>query len=305
VLTRPEFGAAGRYEVLPPIHIELLDQWIRILPFGQWGEVAGWFGLACICVLVTVAISQWQKLNWRGFAVFGYLVPASLMLYVVARAVPLRLFIPGRYVEYSFNILLCIFLAACLRLVVERLRLAQYFFPGLFALLVLLGGVRLHGTELFDYSANADLYAFVKSRTSADALVAGPPDLMDNVMTFGHRRAFITEELSHPWIEPYWSTIKKRTYDFFGAYYSDSEELVRIFCRQNGISYIVVREADFSENRRRYFEPFGSYISEFARPGKKFALLNSDVFPDVFRADGIRVIKIDSSHPAAPPEPAP
>ena len=148
--------------------------------------------------------------------------------------------------------------------------------------LTLLGALRLHNVELYDYSAYSPLYSFFDS-TPVDAVVAGHPEVMDNVMTFSRRKAFVTYKLSHPWIEPYWSVIKQRTYDLFDAYYSNSAEEIRNFCKRNGIGYIVVREEDFSEQKIRqgtvYFQPFGSYIAEITRPRAGFAILDTDLFP--------------------------
>jgi hypothetical protein len=120
---------------------------------------------------------------------------------------------------------------------------------------------------------------------------------MDNVVTFSRRKAFVTYKLSHAWIEPYWSVIKARSFDFFRAYYSDNAEEIRAFCKRNGIGYIVVRDEDFSEERLKkgkvYFEPFGTFISELTHSRSGFALLDDGLFPSVFRMQGIRVVKID------------
>ncbi len=76
---------------------------------------------------------------------------------------------------------------------------------------------------------------------------------MDNVITFSRRKAFLTYELSHTWYVSYWNVIKKRTFDFFRAYYAEDPNEIHIFCRKNGINFLVVRDSDFSaENLRQW-----------------------------------------------------
>ena len=292
-----EYTAVGRYEVLRPFHKELIEHWTFILPFHEWGPIAGWCSFAAVVGLAVFAISRPRKNIYPGaFRVFVYLMAASFILYVLSCSIPLKLFIPARYLEYSLTVFYCICLAACLKIVIDHLNLKRIVFPWLFLFLTLLGALRLHNVELFDYSAYSPLYRFFDS-TPVDAVVAGHPEVMDNVMTFSRRKAFVTYKLSHAWIQPYWSVIKQRTYDLFDAYYSNSAEQIRNFCKRNGIGYIVVREEDFSEQRLRegkvYFQPFGSYIAEITRSRAGFAILNTDLFPPVFRMEGVRVVRID------------
>jgi hypothetical protein len=292
-----EYTAVGRYEVLRPFHKELIEHWSFILPFHEWGPIAGWCSVAAVAGLAVFALSRPRKHIYLGaFRVFVYLMPASFLLYVLSCSIPLKLFIPGRYLEYSLTVFYCISLAACLKIVIDHLNLRRIVFPWLFFFLTLLGALRLHNVELYDYSAYSPLYSFFDS-IPVDAVVAGHPEVMDNVMTFSRRKAFVTYKLSHPWIEPYWSVIKQRTYDLFDAYYSNNAEEIRNFCKRNGIGYIVVREEDFSEQRIRqgvvYFQPFGSYIAEITRPRAGFAILDTDLFPPVFRMEGVRVVRID------------
>ncbi|HIJ75896.1 MAG TPA: hypothetical protein HPP81_04190 [Deltaproteobacteria bacterium] len=292
-----EYTAVGRYEVLRPLHRELIEHWSFILPFHEWGPIAGWCSVAAVAGLAVFALSRPRKnIHPGAFRVFVYLMAASFILYVLSCSIPLKLFIPGRYLEYSLTVFYCISLAACLKIVIDHLKLKRIVFPWLFLFLTLLGAVRLHNVELFDYSAYSPLYRFFDS-TPVDTVIAGHPEVMDSVMTFSRRKAFVTYKLSHAWIEPYWSVIKQRTYDLFNAYYSNNAEQIRNFCKRNGIGYIVVREEDFSEQRLRagkvYFQPFGSYIAEITRSRAGFAILNTDLFPPVFRMEGVRVVRID------------
>ena len=56
--------------------------------------------------------------------------------------------------------------------------------------------------------------------TPKDAIIAGHPNLMDNVPTFARRRALVTYKLAHPWSKGFWQRIEPRLEDLFAAYYA-------------------------------------------------------------------------------------
>ncbi|MEW6530542.1 MAG: hypothetical protein AB1473_06885 [Thermodesulfobacteriota bacterium] len=291
-----EYTAAGRYEFLPdPSFLyELIRPWIFSLPFREWGIAAGWIGAALLIVLAVYAVRNWKPVvDLSGLKIFGYLFAASLLLYVAARIFLAQLFVPRRYIEYSLLLFYCMVAGVFLRVAIESLGLRRFAFPFLVTVLVLFGAVRSHNMELYDFSRHADLYQFLRT-TPKTALIAGHPELMDNIPTFARRKAFVNYELSHTWIEPFWSTIKKRTYDFFRAYYAQDPEEIRRFCREYGIDYLLVRDEDFSAERLQrepiYFEPFNTFVRELTRSASRFAILDAREFPPLYEKDGIRVI---------------
>ncbi len=296
-----EYSAAGRFALLPQplFSYELIRPWIFDLPFREWGPVAGWASVIIMVAIIGFAWKQRGKdkdLDLSGFRVFLYLFIASLALYLLARLFLLKLFVPRRYLQFSLNLFYCLALATCLRITIRELRLKQLAFPLLTTLFILFAAFRLQGVGIYDYSGQAPLYRFMAT-TPVDSLVAGHPELMDNVLTFSRRRAFVTYELSHTWIQPYWSMIKSRTSDFFRAYYAAEPDEVRRFCRSNSIDYLIVRERDFTAlslaGGHLYFEPFGSKIRAQAGSRDYFAVLDQAIFPPVYRAPGIRVLKFD------------
>jgi hypothetical protein len=294
----PEFSAEGRYEVypVPSLLWQLLwEPWLFNAPFADSGALAGWLYMIPLIALVGHAVLNWRNVaSTEGFRVFLYLAPASAILYVLAGIFLMKLFVPSRYFEYSVNLFYCLGLAVCARVAMENLDLKKCATPILICLL-LLGGIRLHNSGVYDYSEYANLYTFINKNTPKDALIAGQPDLMDDVITFGKRKVFVSYELSHAWVEPYWSKIKKRTFDFFKAYYSTNPEDIREFCRLNNIAYLVVNEKDFdpkSFSKTMYFQPFDKYIKEMANADTKFAILEKAEFPPVFDCGRIRVIKV-------------
>jgi hypothetical protein len=294
-----EYTAAGRYEIIPgpSIWFELIRP---LVPYPETGTLS--IVVGCVLFALMVGTTLWvfsrprSFLNLRGLGIFVYLLIASFLLYAVADVVLMKIFLPRRYVEFSLALFYCVLIAACLRVVIDELHLKRSAFPFLIAGLVLVGAVRLQGVGVKDYSKDAELYQFLE-HTPKTAVAAGHPELMDNVPTFARRPAFVTYELSHSWYDCYWELIKKRTFDFFEAYYSSDEETIRRFGKKNGITYLVVRESDFSpetlKSKAVYFEPFGDYIRKLTAQSKDFAVLDAGRFPPVFHRNGIRVIKLD------------
>ncbi len=291
-----EYSATGRYELMPipSLFYELIRPRIFNLPLLTWGPVPAWI-LAILGIAVIVFALIWGKwdMDLSGFRVFGYLFAASLLCYVASWVLIFKLFVPRRYVEFSLNIFYCVAIGACIRAVLGSLVSRGIAFPLASTLFTILAAISLYRTGIYDYSRDAALYRFVQS-TPKTSLMAGPPDLMDNVLTFGRRKAFVTYKLSHTWYTRYWEIIKNRTFDFFRAYYSDDPKEVREFCRKNGIDYLIVRDEDFSPKHvkkdRIHFEPFDGYIRDLVNSRSHFAVLDRKDFQPIYDRDGIRVI---------------
>lgn len=295
-----EYSAVGRYEIFPqPSFLtEIIHPWIFNLPFIQWGPLPAWFFALVGLAIIGYAVCSRRKLvmDLSILRVLGYLLVSSLLLYVAARIFIFRLFVPSRYIEFSFNIFFCLVIAKCLRVAMVGWVSDRTIFPLLTTLLIILASLQVYHVGVFDYSNDAKLYRFFDT-TPKNVLIAGHPEVMDNVLTFARRKAFVTYELSHTWYASYWNVIKKRTFDFFRAYYSGDPRDIYSFCRKNGIDYLVVRDSDFSEEKLKkgglYFEPFDSFIRDLAKSQINFALLDRKTFPPIYEAGGIRVIKTD------------
>jgi hypothetical protein len=109
-----------------------------------------------------------------------------------------------------------------------------------------------------------------------DSLIAAPPVLADYIPTFSRRKVFINGELSHPWPDKYWETVKARTFEFFDAYFSDRLDKVAAFCRKHEIDYLIIDRRHFTKEFLKegkiYFEPFDSYVKAMTGNRDSFAL---------------------------------
>jgi len=295
---KSEYTEFGRYQLYPTpsFFYELIRPWVFNLSFPYWGPIAGWImALLTIAVFAYAAVNYQPVVKWNGLRGLFLIIPVSLFLYVVARIVLVKLFVPRRYIFYTLNIIYCIGFAVAIRIIFDKIELNRTKIFVVLVALLLFASIKGRHIELFDYSHDHSLYKFLQT-TPKNTLIAGWPELMDNVMTFGNRRAFVTYELSHTWVEPYWTEVKKRTFDLFRAYYSSSPEEIKAFCKSRGIEYLIVREEDFKPQRLNgsnlYFEPFNGFIWYHANFTNYFAILDKSVFPPVFDSNGVRVIHI-------------
>lgn len=318
-----EYTASGRYQLAPGPDLlwEIFRPVVLLVLFDDYGLVAGTISGA-LCLLIVfwaIAINKWS-LNLSKLWFLGYFIAASIILYFVSYEIVMRLFLPRRYVEFSFNLIYVIILAACVSSIINSLDLGKFTLFCLLLVIVVMGGLRIHNVGIYDYSRDTKLYEFVAD-TPKNVVFAGPPEVMDNVVTFGKRKAFVTFELSHTWFREYWKIIKQRTFDFFDAYYSPDPKEVLSFAKENNIDYLIIREKDFEKknisksfkgfepfgsDKRSiatahgleeksfmiYFEPFQTYITNNFKNNSYFAVLDENFFKPVFRGDGYRVIKL-------------
>jgi hypothetical protein len=317
---RPEYYAGGRYTFFPiPSLIELfLSTWEGFAPFnelGVWGSVLG--GALLLGFLLYAGL----RVDWRALRPqlqpVAYLSVASVALYFLARLVYVRLFPPDRYVIYPLNLFYCLGLALCLKSTLRVDRWPRRFMPLALALAVVAGGLRLQGVGLYDFSAYQPLYAAL-AQTPKDALIAGHPNLMDNALTFGRRRAFATFELAHVWSRGYWQQIRPRLEELFTAYYAEDPEVVRAFCRRRGIAFLVVDDRHFTpaflkggrlyvpfddtSGRKPYrlaegvqcpfFAPFDEQIRIMTQGRRRFALLDPKAFPGRTIGEHLRLLDL-------------
>ena len=315
---RPEFTALGRYAIMPvpSFFWELVSPWEFIAPFREGGIIGGALGVA---VLLGAAAWGGRRLDWQDLKSrlqpFGYLLLASLILYLLARVFLLRMFVPDRYLLYTLNLCYLLGLALCLDAATRRLPSPRGLAVAAVVLVAVLSGLRLQGVGLYDFSAYRPLYSAL-AQTPKSARIAGHPNLMDNVLTFAKRPVLATYELAHPWSKGYWEQLRPRLEDLFVAYYADDPRVVREFCRKYQVSFLVVDDRHFTPEflaggrflvpfnppRERegkkmservicpFFAPFDHQIRAMVQARRGFVLLNRDLFPGMLVEEHQRLL---------------
>jgi hypothetical protein len=299
LLSLPEFGPQGRFQVLPSPLWDLVEKPFSFIGFFR--EAGTMWGYASLAAIIIGAILGGMQFTWQRarplLSPLGSLLTASILLYAAAHMFALRLFVPGRYVEYTINATLCLGLGFCLHGMVARRPLSRTALIMLLAVATLLGASRLSQVGLSDYSADADLYAAVW-KTPDDALFAGHPAVMDNVLTFGRRKVLASQELAHPWSVGLWERLKPTIADMLAAYYAVDKNTVMDFCRKYNVTHLVVDDRHFTAgylDRSPFFAPFDDQIRRLTSEGGPFIVLQPDVFPGISVGPHTRIIEVDKA----------
>ena len=140
------------------------------------------------------------------------------------------------------------------------------------------------------------LYKFLATLPK-DSLLAGHPKLMDPVPLFSQRQVLLTHELSLPYFLGYYELIKKRTLNFFDAYYAEKGEKILDFAAIYKVDYLVMDSIHFNPGYLRrgnfYWQPFNSYIRKLALERKTFFLREPPSDATIFQYKTIYVLDIE------------
>lgn len=304
----PEYYSKGRFNILPT---PPLSQQIK--PFLQKGMVFSKIFnrpakiislkprefdsifIFLITILFLIAEAIRKKLIFPIEIILLFV--SSILMYIVADLFLFKLFLPVRYLAYSLpliSLVICTIAIGQLIIKIKSVRIKKAIQILMLILIFLnVDSQRLNG--LIDMSYNKNLYSYLNSLPK-EAMIAAHPSLADGIPTFARRKVFINYELSHCVFDNYWKTIKKRTFDFFDAYYSEDPSFIYEFCEQNGIDYLVIDKRHFTEEYLRghiYFEPFDTYVKNITGKRKKFLLDNISEEGKLFAINNVFVIKKD------------
>ena len=269
---------------------------IRGFLFSKYGEcVSPVFLIAFYVSLLGLGIGLASR-RVRLPREFFFLFCASIAWYYIARLFLPRLFIPTRYLEYPLRLTGLVLFCGGVGAMTARLGRG---IPGKVVRVAILAVIVLSFLHfkkpifLADLSGHEEMYRFCASLPE-DTVIAGHPQLVNGIPLFSHRRAFVTYQLSYPFLSDYWKTVSKRTDDFFAAYYSADFRAIDGFCRANRIGWFIVDESHFSARYLAagdfYFQPFNSRIGELVGGRRHFALMDVPAKDRSYVGPGIFVV---------------
>lgn len=222
---------------------------------------------------------------------------ASFVLFIISNIFMYSLYGPSRYVRHPLPIFLIFFITINMDEIVKRFK-DKYGRLVFLSSLVLLTSIffipRLHARYII--GSYPSLYNFLKTLPK-DILIAGHPTFMDNIPVFAERKVLVNEETSEPFHKVLYPIVKERTCDFFKAYYSNSFEEIRNFCRKYNVDYLIVNKEHFSKDYiidgNFYLKPFNEYVENLTRnkDSVSFALMNISEDKKIFKEGDIFVIR--------------
>ncbi|MCF7907363.1 MAG: hypothetical protein K9L86_00580 [Candidatus Omnitrophica bacterium] len=227
-----------------------------------------------------------------------YFIFISFVLFGIANLFMYSLYGPSRYVRYPLPLFLIFIITLGVSEITQKIKVSAgriALITGFIALIGLSFAPKLHAHYVV--APYPGLYRFL-STLPESSLIAGHPVLMDDVPTFAKRIVFISQETSMPYYANFYPFIKKRTYDFFRAYYSNDLREIDDFFKKYNITHMVVQKSNFSEDYIKrsqfYFNPFNAYVEDIIKNRKKFALMDVPQDSRLFETEDVFVIAKDS-----------
>jgi hypothetical protein len=281
VMNDPVFRGEGRpgsrHIPTPPLFEKGVSYFCEPVFGTNAMERAGPVCIAAVLLLIVFMIVEAARGTVRIPRALIAVPLSGIIMYGLSDLFFLKLYYPARYLAYSMRLsgLIVCAVALCRLVSLARPKAARRIGQGMLIVCFAATVNVNRDAGLIDQSRNRALYEFIETLPK-DAVIAAHPYLADGIPLFAKRKVFISNELSQPFHSAYWEEVKRRTHEFFDAYYAEDPSDIAVFCRVNGIDYVVVKGGHFSERYLEkgtvYFEPFRSAILLRIGDRRRFAL---------------------------------
>lgn len=265
LLQMPEMYRGGlcKYLPVPALHTELLSHVMH--PFT--------LGSAILFLLILRKNIVWTRV-WTA------LLLASIIGYVAADSLFMRLYIPNRYARYSLPVLLILWNARNWDLVLRKIPWKRGQYAMLVVLLLVAGFLYkdtfTQGKDTINRVHLAPLSQFLRTLPE-NILIAGHPRIMDDIPIQAKRSVLCNYKMAHPWFATYYDEIQERTYATFRAMYASDPKPLNELHQRYGVTHFVVGKKYMERvytRKRIYVNPYEGYI-RFLLQGKTTFFLNS------------------------------
>lgn len=219
-----------------------------------------------------------------------YTFCATIIGFVLSYAFLFELFFPGRYVEFTLPICMILLIAFAIEKLISLVKpriYAKYILAIMTIIIIVICSPYLK-RDFTNYERS--FYGFLGTIPN-NVRLAGHPYDMDPIPLFAKKRVLIQYEASTAWYKSYYKETKKRTHDFFRAYYSHSISEIMIFMKENKVDYLLVNREHFTKDylikSDYYIEPFNNFIKKQVNVNKDdFALISEEIHKYVVFDDG-------------------
>ncbi|CAN5457022.1 hypothetical protein BH09SUM1_BH09SUM1_30910 [soil metagenome] len=264
------FYDGGRSPYLP---LATLEKQIENYLFRKRTPITLWlFPAPLLLILLTL---RGRRLDIPLMPLLGIFI-ASMILYQAAVALLFKLYIPDRYVEYTFVILHVILVSMGAAAVVMLIRPTRWKVVAIIVIMVVSARLEifihkylrdstmayLTKTKL-DGGDQAAIYDFLKAQPK-DIIVAADPNFSDNITVFAQRKVLAKYELAHPWFKNYHRIVEERFHDYYTTIYTKDPQALIAFRDKYKADYLVW-STDMISPGRYYsapfaYEPFSTHV---------------------------------------------
>lgn len=296
----PEFAAHGRTSFFEA------TWWQTLLNRRAGLRIDRFYGLGGLL------LTMWLLCGLSRFVVPTLakdLLWTSLVPFILAHLVLFTLYLPARYLLFTFSLAVLVTIAAnvdetlaalgrrwpwLLRrsTALARHRGRFWLALGVFALAFAYAQHRYFNLSEIEVDRTAmQLYHYLRTLPK-DVLIAGHPLELNNVPLLSQRKVLANEEVAEAFYTDYYATVQQRLFDMLAAYYTNDMEQLQDFAQRYGVDYILVNTQHFKTPFLQgpiYYEPFGSFIRQQITSRQHFVLLEMPAAQRVYE-DGPYIV---------------
>ncbi|HJQ68015.1 MAG TPA: hypothetical protein VKA70_03545 [Blastocatellia bacterium] len=294
----PEFYAGGRVSFFRDDH---LFYWTRgaysgLLP----GHIPELLFAAALFPFLFVFKSRLPLLTKTSkLSLLAQVTISSFVLFFAAHALLFRLYLPSRYTQHTFRIVLCVVAAITLVVALDGMRRihsrAIIGIPITAALVVVLVITSISLPDIpqrrFRVGKGAAFYDFLAAQPK-DVMIATLDDESDNIPSFSARSVLVAREYALPYHLGYYGQMRERAVDLINAQYSRDLSEVKRFIEKHGVDLIVVDKKAFEPAYAKRNRLIQQFVPELAARDDLAASALSRVMKEcaVFETESLVVV---------------
>lgn len=188
------------------------------------------------------------------------LLISSVLMFFLSHALLFRLYIPSRYTELSFRIIITVLTAISLTLIFDTLLrvFKNNYSHGLYrwlalTIMALIVAVLLLYPAFVPYfplvryekGRMTEVYEFFQQQPK-DIVIASLSEEANQLPTFARRSVLTAREYSIPYHIGYYNQISARTLDMINAHYTEDTQLLRDFIKKYNVDFWLIDPAAFN-----------------------------------------------------------
>ncbi|HEX5731209.1 MAG TPA: hypothetical protein VF131_00125 [Blastocatellia bacterium] len=244
-------------------------------------------------------------------SILAHVMISSIFLFVAAHAVLFRLYLPSRYTQHTFRIVLCIVAAISLVTILDivirwatrgredRIHLRAIIGMTVIAALILMlviGSISLPDIpqRRFRVGKEAAFYDFFAAQPK-DAVIASLDDEADNIPSFSARTVLVAREYALPYHLRYYYQLRERGVDLINAQYTRDLNEVKRFIEKHGVDFIVVDKKAFEPGYAKRNRLVQQFLPELAERNDLATSALSSVMRECAVFETERLIVVDAA----------
>ncbi len=268
----PEFAAGGRISYFLP---DKLEFWLTA-PLS--GLMPGAFPVFIWLSILLPVLHRYParfplaKRIGSGANLLTRTVAVSVALFAAAHILLFRLYLPSRYTQHTFRIVMSLAAGAVLAILIDaalglaRNRAIGYGVVAVVSACLLATTLLLPDVPQRRYRIGKDvaLYDFLRSKPK-NALVATLGQEASNIPSFAARPVLTGREYAMPFHKGYYAEFRQRNLDLIEAHYTTDRNRLSGFIMKYKIAFILVERDAFDADyllKNRYLRQFDPAVSD-------------------------------------------